>query len=87
MTLSVEHSTRYLALRRARRIGMLWYQGGEIGHLAPLGVDRRDCAAPITTIALMRMVQKLEEEDLAACPRKPVQSAVTAIRKEDVCAA
>lgn len=71
---------RYLALRRARLIGMLWSDSGHY-FLAPLGVDRRDCADPISKIRLMSLIETLE------CPRKAVQSEVADDEQEDVCAA
>ncbi len=57
--LSHADTLRYLALRRGRLIGMLWADRGSYS-IAPLGVDRRDCAESISVTHLLAMIKALE---------------------------
>lgn len=70
--LSHDQTMRYLALRRQRRIGALWTEGSGAYFLAPLGIDRRDCADLIGVASLINLMDRIEAESDSLCDRKPV---------------
>ncbi|HEX4311912.1 MAG TPA: hypothetical protein VHZ25_17915 [Acidobacteriaceae bacterium] len=68
--LSHEWMVRYLVLRKARRIGMIWTEGNGRYRLAPVGLDLERAASSIGVPELIRMITALE----SAPARKGPQS-------------